>query len=140
MKTIEVDSDRTFMWAFGKELKTSCIIKSRINLPPAYPEHSDGTPGKMAYQPVKFPSGLWIVKTPEATNHPLMAPYFIPTNAHQLVVCVDGSKFDDYGYGIHFDAQFEETWGCLHLYSADDAIWLAQQILDAHYTVGLMVA
>jgi hypothetical protein len=109
----------------------------------AFPEHPNGSLGPVAYQPVKFPSGLWMVKCPEPTTNPLMAPVFIPTNAHQIVKCVDGSEFDDYGYGIHFDALFEETWGCLHLYSAEDARWLAEEILACEATgepVGLMVA
>jgi hypothetical protein len=144
LKTINVNSNRNFMWAFGKDLRTSCIIKTRMPaMSPAFPEGPDGAPGPVAYQPIKFPSGLWIVGRPVPTTHPLMAPYFIPTNAHQIVTCVDGSQFDDYGYGIHFDAQFESTWGCLHLYSAEDATWLAEQILAAEATgepVGVMVA
>lgn len=131
MKIIEVNSDRNFMWAFGKELKTSCIIRSRINLPPAYPEHEDGTPGTISYQPIQFPLGMWLVKKPEPTTNPLMAPFFIPTMAHQIVICSDGSRFDDWGYGIHYDAQYEETWGCMHLYSEDDVQWLAGQINEA---------
>jgi len=144
VKTIEVNSNRNFMLAFNSDLRTSCIIKTRTpSMTPAYPEHPDGTPGPVAYQPVKFPSGLWVIGKPISTDHPLMAPFFIPTNAHQMVTCIDGSQFDDYGYGIHFDAEFEETWGCLHLYSAEDARWLAEEILACETTgepVGLMVA
>jgi hypothetical protein len=143
MITILVDSNRSFMWAFGKRIKCSCIILPRINMPPAYPEHQDGSPGSVAYQPVKFPTGDWIVGMPVSTTNPEMAPYFIPTNAHQNVLCIDGSTFDDYGYGIHFDSLYESTWGCLHLYSAADARWLAEQIVEAkaaNEAVGLSVA
>ena len=39
------------------------------------------------------------------------------------------------GHRFHFDAQFEDTFGCFHLYSADDAEWLAGQIIDIQSTL-----
>ena len=131
MSTIIVSGYST-MSAFGKILRTSCIIKKRgPGDTIAFSEKEDGSQG-IPYQPLQFPLGTWIVGAPEATTHPLMAPYFIPTNAHQIVPGLygDGVYADDFGYGIHFDAQFEETWGCLHLYSSDDAKWLAGEVLD----------
>jgi len=72
---------------------------------------------------------------PERTDHPLMAPYFFPTNAHQIIIGTTGSAIMDWGYGIHFDSEFEDTWGCLHLYSAENAEWLAGQIIDIQSTL-----
>ena len=116
------------MNAFGRDLRTSCIIKQRTpEMIVAYSENADRSRG-IPYQPVQFPKGKWLIGIPEQTDDPLMAPYFIPTNAHQLIIGLDGNAREDYGYGIHFDSEFEETWGCLHLYSADDAQWLAEQI------------
>ena len=69
----------------------------------AYTENADRSRG-IPYQPVQFPKGHWAVGIPYATTDPLMAPYFIPTSAHQLVIGNDGTSIEDYGYGIHFDA------------------------------------
>jgi hypothetical protein len=127
----------TEMVAFGKTLKTSCIVKQRTaKMTPAYPENQFGVFGKSAYQPIRFPKGLWQITGADETDDPLMAPYFISTNAHQTVTCLDGTTFEDAGYGIHFDALWESTWGCFHLYSADDALWLAAEILAA-WSVGV---
>jgi hypothetical protein len=124
--------DYTVLTAFGRELKVSCTIRQRTkDMPPAYPESRNGIYGTSAYQPLQFPKGTWNVYTPEPTTHPLMAPFFIPTDAHQIVTCVDGSKFDDNGYGLHHDAQFKDTFGCIRLDSPEDAQWLASEILAA---------
>jgi hypothetical protein len=92
---------------------------------------------------VPFPFGVWNVFRPEPTENIEMAPFFIPTSAHQLVQCMGALEpFDDYGYGIHYDALYEQTFGCLHLYSAADAQWLAEQInavLNSGDLVQLMV-
>jgi hypothetical protein len=121
--------DYSLMVAFGKELKTSCIIKPRTKgMTTAYSENADGSQG-IPYQPVQFPKGLWAITEVMATTNPLMAPFFIATTARQLITGLDGKTTAvDWGYGIHFDVQFEDTWGCLHLYSADDAQWLAAEI------------
>ena len=141
--------DYELMTAFGRELKTSCIVKPRDKKSTiAYSENQDGSPG-VPYKPVVFPKGLWSITVVEWTTNPLMAPVFIGTDAHQLIdqweLDEDGKykgpvqgelpdttrQVMDYGYGCHFDAQFEETWGCFHLYSADDAHWLAAEIMAA---------
>jgi len=129
-ETIVVSNYATLI-AFGKTLKTSCIILDHLHGNPAYPEDKWGKPGIVAYQPQRFPPGIWLIGDPEFQVNPLTAPYFIPTDAHQIVVCVDGTVFDDWGYGAHADALYETTLGCLHLYSADDAEWLAGEIISA---------
>jgi hypothetical protein len=120
------------MTAFGRVLKTSCIVKTRTaKMSPAYPENQFGVDGPSPYQPKQFPKGMWPVTGVWPTQHELMAPVFIATGAHQTVTMLNGDIFEDYGYGIHFDAKYEETWGCFHLYSADDAHWLGAEILAA---------
>jgi hypothetical protein len=117
------------MNAFGRDIRTSCIVKPRTpEMSIAYSVNADGSKG-IPYQPVQFPKGHWIVGDPYKTDDPLMAPYFIPTNAHQLIIGLNGASKEDYGYGIHFDVLYESTWGCFHLYSADDAAWLAEKII-----------
>ena len=135
MSATIVVSDYKTMAAFGRVLRTSCIIRKRgPDDPIAYSENQDGSQG-IPYQPVQFPKGTWIVDKPEATDDPLMAPYFMRTNAHQIIIGTTGSAIMDWGYGIHFDSEFEDTWGCLHLYSAEDAEWLAGQIIDIQSTL-----
>jgi len=127
--------------AFGKVLKTSCIIADRYahGMSVVYSENEDGSQG-MPYQPQRFPLGTWQIIAAEASQAPLLAPFFIRTNAHQFVPvweldalgkykCATGETVDDWGYGIHFDALYEATDGCLHLYSAEDATWLAGNII-----------
>jgi hypothetical protein len=125
----------------GRTLRCSSIQAPRKGrLSDAFPEGPDGAPGTHAYQPIQFPKGIWQVMEVHKTDHPLMSPYFIGTNAHQTVTCFDGTLFDDWGYGIHYDAQYEDTWGCIHLYSADEATWLAQAILSLGGNIGVQVA
>jgi hypothetical protein len=138
MQIITVTGYRN-MNAFGKDLRTSCIIKLRVpGMDIAYSENADHSRG-VPYQPVKFPMGKWLVGIPYKTDDPLMAPYFIPTNAHQLIIGLDGRSREDYGYGLHFDALYESTWGCLHLYSADDATWLVENIMQEQTNGGAVM-
>ena len=122
------------MVAFGKTLRTSCIIINRFErgLSILYSEPS-GKP----YQPLQFPAGIWPIIDCELSTNPEIAPVFIRTGAHQMVpvwnvengkyVSPAGEYCDDWGDGIHFDGMYETTDGCLHLYSADDALWFKGQ-------------
>ena len=136
-----VVSNYSTLTAFGRVLRTSCIVLDRFThgLHVVYSENEDGSKG-LPYQPQQFPKGTWPILGVEATTDPLLAPYFIRTGAHQLVptweidthgnyVKPTGEMVDDWGYGIHFDAVYETTDGCCHLYSADDATWLASELL-----------
>lgn len=95
---------------------------------------SDGVP----YKPTWFPVGLWIVRMPLPRTSPYTRPFFISTDAHQLVdeweldehqlyKCATGRQVTDWGYGIHHST-CDYTFGCLRVLDIPDLVWLVGQI------------
>ena len=136
-----VVSNYSTLTAFGRVLKTSCIVLDRFvhGMHVVYSENEDGSKGR-PYQPQQFPKGTWPILGVEATTDPLLAPYFIRTGAHQMVptweidasgnyVKPTGETIDDWGYLLHWDAMYTTTDGCIRLDSSDDAVWLASEVL-----------
>ena len=98
-------------------------------------------PGRVAYMPLGFPPGIWLVGKPSPRSNPYLAPYFIPTDAWQMVtewtVEPDGSygqptakKVRDEGYGIHFSTS-PTTLGCLKVVNKSDLLTLAKLISES---------
>ncbi len=98
---------------------------------------SDGVP----YKPTWFPVGVWNVRRPLARTSIYTAPFFIPTDAHQLVDEWEldehqlyrspaGRQVMDWGYGLHHSG-IEYTFGCLRIVDVCDAKWLANEIDEA---------
>ena len=98
---------------------------------------SDGVP----YKPTSFPVGVWNVRQPLARTSIYTAPYFIPTDAHQLVdeweldehglyKYPTGRQVDDWGYGLHH-SQIDYTFGCLRIVGIPDIVWLAEAMREA---------
>jgi hypothetical protein len=94
----------------------------------------DGKP----YMPKGFPHGLWKVGAPVPKTNPYLAPYYIPTDAWQMVtewaLDADGSykaptsrQVRDAGYGIHFSTS-STTLGCLKIINKSDLLMLTQLI------------
>jgi hypothetical protein len=119
--------------AFGREIIVSNFTR---------PNH-DGTlprtiPGNVPYYPQHFPAGQWKITDPLPRTAADLAPWFIPTDANQLVpewsLTPDG-KMDkptghmvpDSGYGIHY-SQLDFTWGCIRVVNRSDLEWLVAQI------------
>lgn len=106
-------------------------------------------PGRVPYMPTGFPSGKWRVGKPESRTNPYLAPFFIPTNAWQMVnewtLEPDGSygsptarKVRDEGYGIHFSTS-STTLGCLKVVNKGDLIDLVRRINESKSEVTLEV-
>lgn len=110
-----------------RQFPITCYIRDHTAAPDAHPENANGAPFPGFYQPQEFPSGKWIVTRVEGNDDPYTAPFFIATNAHQPVTCLDGSVVEDYGYGIHYSTS-PTTWGCLKLATESDARWLASLV------------
>ncbi len=113
--------------------------------------NEDGTDG-VPYKPTWFPVGPWNIPRPRslaewARISIYTAPYFIPTDAHQLVdvweldenglyKCPAGilagepRKIMDWGYGIHH-SEIDYTFGCLRVIEKADMLWLAPRVLEA---------
>jgi hypothetical protein len=107
---------------------------------------SDGVP----YKPTWFPIGAWRIRKPLPRMSPYTAPYFIPTDAHQLVEEWEldehglykystGKMVMDWGYGMHHSI-IDYTFGCLKILDTTDVVWLAGQILTADEPVELEVS
>jgi len=110
-----------------KAIPVTCAIRDHRNPPDAHPEDSGGKQYPQFYQPQPFPPGKWQVLRVEPNNDPYTAPYFIATDAHQVVTCLDGSLVEDWGYGIHFSTSLT-TWGCLRVTLEADLRWLVSVI------------
>jgi hypothetical protein len=136
--------DDAYLTAFGKTIACSCRVRNEINgmrLPNqvVYSERADGELG-VPYYPRQFPRGKWNVYHPVPRTDHYMAPYFIPTDAHQLVEewsikQEDGTSYDqktgraveDFGYGLHHSSS-PTTLGCIKIESLDDLGWLVKRI------------
>jgi hypothetical protein len=99
--------------------------------------NQDGTDG-VPYKPEAFPVGIWNIRMPQPRTSIYTAPYFIPTDAHQLVdeweldehqlyKCPAGRQVMDWGYGIHH-SQIDYTFGCLRVLEIRDIVWLVGQL------------
>lgn len=97
-------------------------------------------PDRIPYMPERFPAGVWHVGKPLPRSNPYLAPYYIPTDAWQLVsewtLEPDGSygkptgkKAYDSGYGIHFSTS-PTTLGCLKVVNRSDLLRLAKLIAE----------
>lgn len=106
-------------------------------------------PGRVPYMPMGFPTGTWKVGNPIVKSNPYLAPYFIPTDAWQMVtewtLEPDGSygqptarKVRDEGYGIHFSTS-NTTLGCLKVVNKMDLLMLAKLISECKEEVTLEV-
>ena len=129
------------MVAFHRTIAVSNRFYEIITETPA--EHvvqttnADGTDG-VPYKPQAFPVGVWTVRAPEIRTSPFTTPFFIPTDAHQLVdeweldehqlyKCPTGRKVMDWGYGIHH-SEIDYTFGCLRVLNVSDVLWLVQSL------------
>lgn len=158
MITLSLNSGKSILSAFGKDILCSCFVRNEINKARQSWEivYSEPAPG-YPYEPREFPSGTWNVGRPIAIpeSEPYEYPFFIPTNAGQnlpIWTTVQRDRLEylaptnnttwDTGYGIHFSTS-PTTLGCLRISDMGDLRWLVEQInatLDNSDTVQLVVA
>lgn len=133
--------DRKTPWLYvGDNLKMAVSNNVRIRNRENPEDVVFTIPGKSPYMPSGFPPGIWTVSKPISKSNPYLAPYFIPTNAWQMVtewtLEPDGSygeptarKVRDEGYGIHFSTS-STTLGCLKIINKSDLLTLAKMIFE----------
>jgi hypothetical protein len=102
------------------DVRTIANGRRKLSEKPVYSENSDGTKG-VPYDPKLFPLGIWDIISILPKNDPYEAPFFISTNAHQLVDVWDevdghygepiGHTIEDHGYGFH-NSTSSTTLGC----------------------------
>jgi hypothetical protein len=149
---MDLVKNRAALYAFGRVLPCSCKVRNELTpggrSDVVHSENADGTTG-VPYMPRPFPSGLWTVGRPavifpEKDVHLYMWPFFIPTDAHQLVdvwevsqeevlhyIKPTGQQVMDWGYGMHFSSSLT-TLGCEKILIESDLRWLVDQINGVH--------
>ena len=124
-----------------KTMEASCHVRNEINGERKLSEPHDVVYAitgnryeSVPYMPRKFPTGIWQVFMPQERQSKYLAPYFIPTNAKQLVRVweLDGrggydeatdERVMDHGYGLHYSTS-RTTLGCIRIHTKDDLVTL----------------
>ena len=122
----------------GLRIGCTCIVRNELNKWRLPKEVVHTKPDRLPYYPRVFPNGRWSVGRPIPTPDPYMAPFYIPTNAHQLVdvwAVVDGKydhktgeQVEDRSYGLHFASSSSTTLGCIRIGSKDQLLTLVEEI------------
>lgn len=131
---------------FGKDIKVSNNIRNfdnglrKLGNPEdvvyTIPTKSRDKP--RPYMPRAFPVGLWKITKVSERQNPYTAPYFISTNAIQLVEVwtieddgtygePTGTFVEDTGYGIHSSTS-STTLGCLKVQSIQSLLEIVSEI------------
>jgi hypothetical protein len=101
-------------------------------------------PGSVASMPRPFPSGTWritgIVPHKDKAKDPYLYPYFIATNAFQMLdewelddsggyVKKTGKRIKDTAYGLHFSTSYW-TQGCIRIADEKDLLFMVSRIKE----------
>jgi hypothetical protein len=122
---------RELLDAYGRQIEVSNYVRTNRDGSP------DRTRDGVAVKPGHFPAGLWKLTDPLPRTAPDLAPFFIPTDAWQMLEAWT-EKDGKYGaptgrlvradaYGIHFSA-LDFTFGCIRVVRREDLAWLVAQI------------
>jgi hypothetical protein len=89
-----------------------------------------------------FPVGKWPIGKPLPRTAPYTAPFFIPTDAFQMLpvweikdgkyVKATDKLIRDSGYGLHFSTS-NTTLGCIKIINRDDLLMLVDDINNVLY-------
>jgi len=106
---------------------------------------------KYPVMPRPFPRGVWNVGSPMERTDKYLAPYFIPTDAEQMLPIWeldDDGGYDhptdkwilDLGYGLHFSVS-NTTLGCIKGHVRRDLEWLVEGIfLEREAGLGVTIS
>lgn len=136
--------DAPSLTAFGREVECSCKVRNlenglRRRDEVVFSTRKDGSRG-VPYSPQLFPVGTWNVGRPQPESHSYLAPYFIPTNAHQFVHVWEAEELDtlhylgesaeyidDWAYGLHCSTSLT-TLGCIRIAERDALMLMVTEI------------
>jgi hypothetical protein len=138
-------TDWLFVEGADQRLKFAVTNKVRIRSKDNREDVVRTMPGGVPYMPVGFPRGTWKVTGIRPKSDPYTAPYFIATDARNMVpewgLDVDGSYGSptgrlvrDEGYGIHHSTS-STTLGCLKIDNKSDLLTLVQ-LINARMAMG----
>ena len=130
--------DQEYLVAYGNVIPCSCIVRNAINGWRKQAEVVHTIPGGLPYQPRRFPTGTWNVSMPQSRNDHYTEPYFIPTDALQIlpVWSIDENGYvaqteqwvKDYGYGLHY-SNSTTTLGCIRIHERTHLLNLVKNII-----------
>lgn len=139
MKIIFSKSKQT-MQVGDKTFTAWCKVRNELNEQRRSDEVVYTEPIKNPYYPRRFPTGVWNISRPRSKTDPYLYPFFIPTDAWQMVdiwlvkdgkyVKPTGAQYRDEGYGIHFSTS-NTTLGCIRIGLQKDLEWLVSEINKA---------
>ncbi len=137
---IEAYLSKGIMKAFDEEIPISCLVRNEINRERKSNEVVYSMPDKHPIQPRPFPLGVWHVLEPRERTDPYLAPYFIPTDAYQMLPVweIENGLYKkpteklikDTAYGFHYSTS-RTTQGCIKLLDKDKLLNLVKNIKDA---------
>ena len=132
-------SKKLDIWHADKErsIDCSCLVRNEVNGWRKDHQIVNTIPDGKPYQPRIFPVGKWVIGKPLERRSEHTAPYFIPTDAHQLVwvweikngkyTCKTKELVEDEAYGLHFSSS-NTTLGCIKIINLDDLNELVDDI------------
>lgn len=126
-----------FLTAGNRTIPCSCNVRNELNGQRDGEDIVYSMPDHYPYMPRPFPIGIWDIGKPEPRVNKYLAPFFIPTNARQVLPIwsiLDGAydaptaeHITDWGYGLHY-SESTTTLGCIKIHSRDDLLWLVEQL------------
>lgn len=125
------------LWYNNKMIPCSCNVRNELNGLRGMDEIVRTMPGGKPYMPRIFPKGMWKVGVPVIRDTPELSPYFIPTDAYQMLpiwntlngnyVSPSNVMEKDTAYGIHY-SEYKNTLGCIKVRNMKDLIELVSEI------------
>jgi hypothetical protein len=126
-----------YLLAGNRSIKCSCNVRNELNGERGGEDIVYSMPDHEPYMPRPFPTGSWNIGKPEPRVNKYLAPYFIPTDARQVLPVwsiLDGAydaptkqTVSDWGYGLHYSESMT-TLGCIRIHSREDLLWLVDKL------------
>ena len=141
---ISYNRKEIFLTALGRSIPCTNLVRNELNgerLPSQVvkTENKDGSIG-VPYQPRGFPVGNWHIVAALPKTDGYEAPFFLSTDAWQLVdqwiasdgsyVCKAGVQVADHGYGLH-NSTSSTTLGCIRILDSQDLLDLVAACNEA---------
>lgn len=135
--TLTWKQESSELWYNNIMIPCSCNVRNEMNGKRSMDEIVYTMPNHKPYMPRIFPKGTWEVGMPEERDTPELAPYFIPTNAFQMLpvwntqnnsYVSESAELDkDMAYGIHY-SEYKNTLGCIKVRNKADLEQLVKVI------------
>jgi len=122
-----------------KKIPVSNIVRNELNGLRKTDQVVRTIPDRLPYYPRPFPVGEWEVYDPieKDINDDYLYPFFIPTNAWQMVDIWStnnggyyektGRQAKDSGYGLHY-SESNTTLGCIKIVNKADLLYMVEEI------------